>query len=409
MNKFAISLCGFASISSLAAGSAPANSKPKPEIGYYLAKTNVAVVRSGTITSCPKIGGEKLPTINWKWTVVGEGTADVANYVHVDISNGFLVKRSTAFTFHPNGTLASFNSTSEGQGAAVVQSIFKAASVLIPLLGVNPSGTKATEDSDVYCRKEVIDQLTNLAIYRGDIKTIEDKVIQNSATAADLALMERRKQQRDTSIKALTLNAVADFSGETAKAGWTKVINSIPALEKWFTNTSTEQNASAFDYKTVEGLRGYKVCVTPAFTAPPIAGSVPKVPTEASKQLFFRRPLLANVGVAAQDGDCGKAEALEPEKPLLISQWGQIEGLTVGSGNIFGSRQAAAKFDAFGTPLDLSYGSDSGSAGIAGSIDAASGIATAIHGSEAAALDREIKLIELRKKLADLKAAEVGE
>lgn len=408
MNKLATSLTAFASISAIAAGSVPAYAKPKLEIGYYLAKTNVAVLRSGTITSCPTATGESVPAISFKWKVVGEGTADVGNYARIDVSSGFLAKRSTAFTFHPNGTLASFNTTSEGQGAAVLQSLLKAASVVIPMLGVNENGP-ARGDTTVYCRKVVVQTLAALAGYREAIRQIETKVLQSSATPADLALMERRKEQRDAAIKALTLTEMVDFSAAAQESDWRKPIDPLPVLEKWFTNERPDPTQLGFDFTKLEGMSGYHICVEPAFKVPDMSGTVDAVPNAASRELYFRRPMPANVGVTGLGQACDSAEAIEPDAPLLIGQWGKIESLPVGNAGIFGSRQAAAKFDAVGTPLELSYGSDSGSAGIAGSIDAGAGLATTLHGSEAAALEREIKLLELKKKLADMKAAEVGE
>ena len=408
MNKLAVSLSAFASISAITAGSVPADAKPKLEIGYYLAKTNVGVLRSGTITSCPTATGESLPTISFKWKVVSEGTVDVSNYVHIDVSSGFLAKRSTAFTFHPNGTLASFNSSSEGQGAAVVQSLLKAASVVIPMFGVNESGP-TRGDAVVYCRKEVVQLLAALAGYREAIRQIETKVLQNNATPADLSLLERKKEQRDATIKALTLTVMVDFSAAAEQSDWRKPIDPLPVLEKWFTNDRPDPDQLGFDFTKLEGMSGYQICVEPAFTAPVMSGAVQAVPNTASQELFFRRPILANAGVTGLGQACDSAETLDTDAPLLIGQWGKIESLPVGSAGIFGSRQAAAKFDAFGTPLELSYGSDSGSAGIAGSIDVGAGLAATLHGSEAAALEREIKLLELKKKLADMKAAEIGE
>ena len=80
--------------------------------------------------------------------------------------------------------------------------------------------------------------------------------------------------------------------------------------------------------------------------------------------------------------------------------------MPVGSAGTFGSRQASASFDQFGTPMKLSYGSNNGAAGIGSTIEAAGDTANAIADSETVAMERRVKKQELRNKLRDLQADE---
>jgi hypothetical protein len=63
---------------------------------------------------------------------------------------------------------------------------------------------------------------------------------------------------------------------------------------------------------------------------------------------------------------------------------------------------SAAKFDEFGTPLELEYGTSTGTDGAAEIIGgSASGILTA-RDAELTELERKIKLAKARKEFADL-------
>ena len=111
----------------------PAMAKAKPEISYYLTRTNVSVAETMTLLSCPADPGE-LPKIDTQWAVTAVGAADPKQLVKVDVSSGFLFKRSNAFEFYPNGTLAAFNGSSEGRGGAFFGFVLTVASAVAPLV-----------------------------------------------------------------------------------------------------------------------------------------------------------------------------------------------------------------------------------------------------------------------------------
>lgn len=406
------SLLPYASITALAAASTPSTGvRAAEEIGYFLTRTDVAVVRTGTITGCPSKSGE-APTINFDWKVVSAGTADADQYVRVDVSGGFLAKRSTAFVLNPNGTLASFNSSSEGQGGAVLNSLLKAAGTLLLNHGQQSSGPAARADAIAYCRPEIADTLTRLSDVKKDIRDLETKIVQTHATSADLDTLERRRQQRADLVKALTLVKAVDFSdaadepdATTPSPTWSKPVDPLGVEDRWFTSVKPD-GAFGFDMKDIPKVAGYNVRIEPLNeTFVPAGDKKGTIPPTATRALYYRRPIQAGVAVA-QIGCVGSAcyESLEGETPLLIGQWAQIQRLNVGHGGIFGSRQATAKFDTFGAPLELSFGSDSGTGAMASSIDAATGLAATLRDADLTALERQIKRLELEKKLEELQA-----
>lgn len=392
-------------------------SSAKPEIGYFLSRTDVAVSVAMTLSSCPKEENE-LPGITTGWTVAAAGSPDPAWPVRIDVSGGGLTKRSNAFEFYPNGTLSGYNGSTEGQAGPLLVSVFKTAAALAPVafggppMLMAPSKSKkkrpprATPDS-IYCRAGISGRLALLATTKGEIAALEDKVLAHTATSSDLDMLERRRKKRLALIDALTIGAGAKFPTKDATASWSDTVTLPELLDDWFTPKAAEADPDAvpFDRTKVEGLSGFNVEIARAVTdGSPVGGKTP--PLEAQRSLFYRRPVLAKViktDIACRaPREC--KETLKLDALVPIGQWGQVMELPVGKSRLFGSREANASFDQFGTPLKLSYGSDSGAADIGSTIEAAGGAVTAFADADTAALEREIKREELRQKLRELRA-----
>lgn len=399
---------------------AKAKPKPEPEITYYLPRTTVSVTVTMTLQSCPAALGEQ-PKIDTQWTVTATGEADPKQEVRVDVSSGFLAKRSNAFEFYPNGTLAQFNGSSEGQGGAFIGSVLKAAGAVAPLFGVAggslgilsypESGLKPLKPDliHLYCSQDVLDKLDLLGKTKAEIRGLEDKVLQGTATSAELDLLERRRAKRAALIDALTLEATAEFDKQDEARKWNGKVVLPEMLEEWFTDTPENAASIAFDRTKVAGIKGFDVEIEPASDAraDKQPGAVAADGSKAQRSLLYRPPVLAKVSVInlnCAGPKCSKR--LDLDGPLPIGQWGTLRELPVGSAGLFGSREAAASFDQFGTPMKLSYGSDSGGASIGSTIEAAGGAASAIADSETVALERQVKKQELRNKLRDLQTAE---
>ncbi len=399
-----------------AAATAPA----KPEISYFLARTNVGVQVALTLASCPTEPGE-LPEIAIEWTVAPQAAADPTKQVHVDVSTGFLAKRSNAFAFNPNGTLAAFNGSSEGQGGAVISSVLKIAGTIAPLLssagimqnaGVRAGELSVSQQRGYYCSKGTAALLAALKDRKNTIRALEDKILSGDANAADLDLLDRRRKQRVAITELLTIKRAAEFAGPQGESGsWNGNVKDPEMLKDWFTDQRSEAATGAipFDYSEIKGRQGFAVTVNPVDNAlaSELAVGSRTLDSKVRRALVYRRPVQAKVVVDDRSCAAGKCiEELDLDGPLLIGQWGALSELPVGDAGLFGSREAVAKFDAFGTPLEISYGSDSGAANIASTIDAAGSAVTALADADTVALERAIKKEELRQKLRDLRAGD---
>ena len=402
---------GAAMILLTAPGSAVAETKPAIE--YYLTKTEVAVGLKLTLAGCPQKAND-LPLIRQEWLVEAEGVADPAHLIRVDISKGFLVERSVGFTFNPNGTLAAFNAKAEGQGGKVLESVIKTAGAVIwAASGVGSQATMmadpppGTPPPQFVCTEAVIQQLDQVDRLGLQIRQLEDRLALAALTAAETQLLDRLRDARARTVKTLTMVIEAPLTNQDSSRSWKGEVKIYPKIAKWFEPSSGLGNRVGFNLGRLEGIKGYSVEISPKDTAAkPHTG--PKPDTAAIKDparlLYYRRPVMAKVAV--EDIACGATctKTLTTEAPLMIGQWGKIEMLKIGAGSIFGSREAKAKFDEFGTPLELSYGSDSGGEGIASAIGTAGQSAISVADADIVALEKAIKRAELRKQLDELNA-----
>ncbi len=406
------SLLGASAAMILLTAPASAVAETKPAIEYYLTKTEVAVGLKLTLTGCPQ-KPDDLPTIRQEWLVEAEGVADPENLVKIDISKGFLVNRSTAFTFNPNGTLAAFNSKAQGQGGKVLESVIKTAGAVIgAVAGVPPLAALGSEEQEgirapeFVCSNSVIQHLGELDKLGQQIRQMEDRMALTALTAAETQLLERLREARTRTVKALTIVIEAPFEHQGTTRIWQSAVRIDQKIGKWFERGAGSENRVGFDIGRLDGIRGYGVNITPVGPVP--AGESVNVSPKPERLLYYRRPVLAKIDVidlrCAPDEAASCTKTIETENPLLIGQWGRIETLKIGAGSIFGSREAKAKFDEFGTPLELSYGSDSGAEGIASAIGTAGQSAISVADADIVALEKAIKRAELRKKLDEMNA-----
>ena len=389
-------------------------SSAKPEIGYFLSRTDVAVSVAMTLTSCPSEPGG-LPKVAIDWKAVPTGAADRQPAVRVDVSSGFLAKRSNAFEFYPNGTLSGFNGSSEGQAGAVIGSVLKVVGTVAPLLA--SSHGAANLIGKLVCKAAIRDKLEALTTIKTEIGLLEANVLLDTATPAELELLDRKRKKQATILKQLTIEADADFAAQGPESPWNGKVK--PDLFKTWFEPDPLSGPLSFDRSKIPGIEGFRVTIFPEQFGPVTvedckAGPVlttdkhPKSSLTQSgvqRAFYYRRPVQAAVLITDPAGtapDC--SQQLPLDVPLPIGQWGDVLALPVGNAGLFGSREASASFDQFGTPLKLSYGSDSGAADIGSTIEAAGGAVTAFADADTAALEREIKREELRQKLRELRA-----
>ncbi|MGQ3139714.1 MAG: hypothetical protein ACT6Q5_14265 [Sphingopyxis solisilvae] len=398
---------------------APPAAAAKTSLGYVLPKTIVNVQVLQTLTGCPEKPGDPLE-IETSWAIVPVAVADPDMRFEIDTSAGFLAKRSTALVLRPDGTPESFNVSASGQGAAVVASLAELAKTLVlstpPAPSPAPAGVPAPS-AQLACKPEILKTLAVSGKLGEDIGAIEDRVLLGTATAAERQLLERKRKKRAALREALTLAS----GGAIEPPEWDGVNESALKLRRyikplgygaWFSNLDTAVLADG----AIPGLSGFRVAIDPSDGAASLrsgAAATPKEERTPVRAIYYRQPLRGTivgapcVGTPPGDGSCEVAErGAAVSEPVVagFGQWAGVRSLPVGTGGLFGSREAKAKFDPFGTPIEISYGSDSGAAGVATSLDAARGAVTDVRDAKLAELERAIKLEEARQKLAELRA-----
>jgi hypothetical protein len=397
----------------------------KPQLGYFLTKVKLVAQVSQKLNACPDVTeNELLPAIETIWSIDATPVADNSKYVNVDASNGFLAKRSTALKLRPDGTLESFDSETSGQGAAALNAVLKvASSVVSPVLGgggwsaelaMFGGRARPAAATQFVCNNKVLTLLDRISAWSKQIGTLEDKVLIGNATAADIQLLERRKKQRANARDSLMLTSdpvVIDPESTTEAVEIAVSIKSL-AYSEWFEIVSPR--SGSFDPKALIGIAGFRVKLKSDKS--PFLGDGTRYDADhkASPRLIYRRPVYATVSAvpcaSIEDGKCQTSEtpdyeAASAQTKMPIPQFSGLYSLSTGRGGIFGNRQASAKFDFYGSPLELSYGSDGGAADVASTITAAGEAVSTIRDAELTALEHQIKLEEARKKLSDLRAA----
>ncbi|MET0179572.1 MAG: hypothetical protein ABW194_03695 [Novosphingobium sp.] len=380
---------------------------------YYLPRTVVSATVTQRLVRCE--GSEVDVATDWK--LASETAADYSQPVRVDASSGFLAKRSVDLTLNPDGTLSAFNSESEGQRAAVIQSVLKLAGTLAPIVAsggvlasprpqaaINPSLLPPRPPT---CTQQAVRRLRTLAQLNERIARIEDTVAAGEAAPGQENLLELLRVRRDDLVAALTIvvatipaydPAAAGKPGESGFAD-TKVWRlPAPSYADWFGASLPPENVPG----SVNGFAVALIADTDALKAFGNDATAESVPERGPRRrLVWRRPvpaiLVAYPCRADEPGACIRdrtpsAVAASDALPLSFPQLARREWLPVGSAGLFGSRTVKASFDGTGTPLTLSYGTDPGAAAIAGTIDSAGETATAIHAARLAALERRIAI-----------------
>jgi hypothetical protein len=194
-----------------------------------------------------------------------------------------------------------------------------------------------------------------------------------------------------------TAPTARDLSGTAAPASYSD----------WFLETGEALDRGLSQAK-VPGRHGTIATITPdpqlfKLLSPGDGSSAPRGPTP---YLYYRRPVPASVAVnwcsaRPADGSCAAAELLKRENTNL-PQLSGLFSIRIGRGGIFGTRQAAATFNADGAPLTLEYGSTTGGADIAAVIDSGKDAATSLRDAETAAITRRVAREKALKDLNDL-------
>lgn len=391
------------------AGSGDPPKKAKPTLSYFLPRTDLNVTINQRLVRCPKAGGDA--EVETTITVTPERVADRKALVVLDAGSGVFAKRTVKLELNPDMTLAAFNSTAEGQGGPILKSIAKLAFKVAAGVASLAAGGAAP----VTCTDEVTETFSSLSELNKQIKALETLIAEgkgNPATTALLSDWRARRTQMQQSVTLTTRARVTDVSAP--------VLLKAPDYARWFKpSDSTMQLSAALQPAGVPGQFGFRLSLTPDTGDGAVRKGEIKPygsATSPHKDLVYRLPVGASVAVQPCAGPWDKTAGCAPltthagedaslEGRVALMQLSEDQFLPVGKGGLFGTRQAAAKFDAQGAPVMLEYGTASGAADAAGVVDTLGEGLDTLRDAETEALKRAIAKEEARKKLNELREA----
>jgi len=409
---------------------APARAGRPVVLTYFLPKTRLAAAVSQRLVSCPAIGKGDVEVVTL-WTLAAAAGPDYAVPVRVDASTGFLAKRSVELTTTADGTLTAFNSASEGQGGAVIESVLKVAARVAPLMvglpvmapamgaGLVEKSGKDRKPTPVYpCTAAALASLKSLAETKADIIRLQGLVATGDATAEDaltLAALADRQSALTDDLTIVIGTAQLDPKADNKQQIPTGFAYVAPAAvsdyDSWF--VAGQRDAHVAGLVGRHGFIMSWVANDAAYAALKPTAGTPVLDGKVARNLVFRRPVpavLVGAPCKAAPGDAqspcdldeSPAGALASDKlKIALPQLAAPTAIPVGSAGIFGSRTVKASFDANGAPLALSYGSDPGAEAIAGTIDAAGETVGVIHDARLTRINDRIALEEAKTKLRD--------
>ncbi|HZF45099.1 MAG TPA: hypothetical protein VEZ26_02105 [Sphingomonadaceae bacterium] len=416
----------------LAAGSnvTPAAAKTVPAnrvLAYFLPKLQISPQISVRLLACPQ--GKEGPKLASAVVVTQEYIPDPTAMVKVDTSAHLFANRTVKLELNPDGTLSTFNASSEGQGGKILTSIVKAAATVLPMVaGATPMKMdQPPDETGLKCNDATVAKLEALAATKQGIKQIEDRLIAGQGQPTDADMLTALKARQSEQIKGLTLivepKASVEAESDVKKEGPPKATGPIvpgnnavaeyfsllqPSYENWFA-----KSPEGTTVKDLPGMFGFRVSIDPVVKmASALKQEGSTLPGGPSTDLFYRRPVPGVFKIyPCADRQCISDEKAPPPgfssvTPIRVPQWSGFQSLKIGKGGLFGTRQANAKFDAAGAPLLLEYGSKSGADDLSGVVDAGTAGVSGLRDAELNELNRQINLAKARKELATLTSEE---
>ena len=375
----------------------------KRVFNYFLPRTELTIAVAQQLTACPAKG--ENAAVDTTITITPTRDADPAGHVRLDAGSGTLAKRTVKLELNPDGTLAAFNSESEGQGGPVLTSIAKLAFEVAKVGILGASGSLA-------CTQDTLDTFAAIKKVGEQIAQLEATIIAGGGDTAATALETSLENYAPpvTSLPATLDNAAA-----------TNLFKAyLPAIDyrPWFVTAPQGGPGSRVLWTDISfpGAYGFLVTITPdrALYNALHVGDGFRLDATPTPNLVYRLAVPASVVIApcadAGEENCpvdtsdeGKLASFRGN--VQMTQLSGLYAIRTGRGGLFGTRAATAKFDANGVPSALEYGSTSASADLAGLVDTArEGVGT-LRDTELNKLKRQIELEEARQKLGELRSA----
>lgn len=356
-------------------------------IAYYLPKLEAEVTGSFRLVGCAD-----KPVFKSEFTLVQKYVPDPAARVRLDTNVGFLANRTIKVEHYPDGTLKTFNGSWEGQGGKVITAAVKLAGAFVGL-------PVFAFDGSAPCGGEIATRLTDLDALDTQIDMIEDQLVGGDGVALLLRARDVLLQKKAELLKTLTVTKrwpVPIAYGLNTGCLAAQQLTGGPDYDSFF-------GKSFGDLPAQNGIT-VELCLQDGFVGSALGEATIRTKlTRKQADLLYRVPVPGMLKVSASMPKEDKPFA--KTFPISVPQWANLSRLRLGKGGLFGSREAAAKFDAMGMPSELSYGSKSGADDIAGVLDTGREGIKALGNSELTQLQAEIALEEARQKLEALRAA----
>jgi hypothetical protein len=399
--------------------SSPAEAAPKLgfEFGYFLPRTSFGAAAAERLIKCPA-ADDRDAVIETTVVIDSATKPDPDAYVRLDTSSGPLAKRTTEIKLNSNGTLVSFNGSTEGEGGAVLGAVIKVATTVAasmvgggmlaaPMKMMGDSSRSPQRRLSFSCTDKTEQKVAERDRLADAVANLEAQVIAGHDSPAVAALLDARRAALADADDALTITSKAVVDPKSGEdSGMIRIEPFDP--DGWFKGDVPAR------IRRRPGINGFLLSwtadkrIAAAFTRSAWQAGIPADP---QSYLLYRRPIPVSVkAVSCEVGgsDCrpdASDDAITATKVVSVAQFSPIFVVRLGRGGIFGSRQAEADFDANGTPTRLKYGSASGGADIASVIDAGGDGFSTLRGAGAAARDRQLQVLRDKKEYRELTTA----
>lgn len=443
--KIRLLLAGVATMA-LTPGSAHAQGNdPKHRLFFYFLPTaSVAASVTQRIDTCPTKVGEK-PRIITVIKIGSETGPDTATKLVVDARSGFLSKRSTKLAVGPDGLLQSYDASSEGQGGPVLGAVLTTAAT-VASWGVAPAiaatvpvaaaaavdGNKARTPAPqptIVCTPEVRAALDRLGEVRNAIDGEEAKLVAGGVPTATTRYLTILRDEEVELLAALTVTLKApkggakkfdpqrshfvDADGNAVGTELHYLLDAAP-IARWFAYRSggTPTDAALSNaFGALPGAHGFIVSLTPD---PGLLKAFDGDEKESdlghdTRAVYYRRAVRASVDVSpcaaapagrTCDVDKNVTRTLSRSEDVWLPQLSGLYSVSIGSGGIFGTREAVLKLDANGSPTNWEYGAGAGGSDIAAAIGSGATAATTWHDRQLTATKRATEEITADNDLA---------
>jgi hypothetical protein len=378
---------------------------------YRLPKTIVGFAASHMITKCPDANGNGF---EMEVTTSASEVYRAGETVKVNAAGSVFIDRQIKIEYFSNGTIKSFNGTSDGQGeeliVAGIRAISFAASSSVSANVVATATANSQANSTVTCQDWVKTALADKQATQANLSKLRQTVF-TTDVPENLAI-------QIAEATALIAALEASLTVQSEPVYWTPSLQSIafrgkieaPSLIVWF--NPSQQSAieelllrSGYGQMTKFSLEGDLT----------ISGSPIAVSDKPIRSLAYRKPVRATVTIKPENEFTAPATlsgasralailrhgAMTKVRQPMVPQVGPLAEVPFDGSSIFGSRSVSANFTEAGDLTQISYTNKGGASAIAGVLNATKEAAKEQQDARLNAFNRKIEILTAEEDLRD--------